>query len=117
MPIAFLDGHAGLKPFSLTPTEALFIINLMAHKWDARAPFPGYKRIAKRMGITESYGRKLARTLEHKGFIQRLQRVGSTNEFDLTPLFAKLVEQLAGPTSSPRKRGARKGKTRPRAAA
>jgi len=64
---------------------------VMVFKWDEKAPFPGYKKVAKRMGISEVYARKLARSLQGKGFLLRIPRVGQTNAFDFTPLFTKLV--------------------------
>jgi DNA-binding MarR family transcriptional regulator len=92
VPVVFLERGASLKPFSLSPAEMLFVISLMAHKWDSRAPFPGYRRLATWMGVSESYVRKIARSLEGKRFLQRRRRVGTTNEFDLTPLFQAFAE-------------------------
>jgi len=96
VPTQFLLSCATMKPYCLTVPEALFVINVMAFKWDAKAPFPGYKKVAARMGISEQYARKLARTLEGKGFLKRIARVGSTNAFDFTPLFQKVVEHVKG---------------------
>ena len=92
IPVVFLRGVAKLTPYRLKPTEALFIIQLMAFKWGADDPFPSYKTLADRMGITETYTRKLARSLEGKGFLVRRARIGRSNEFDLQPLFDQLVE-------------------------
>jgi hypothetical protein len=83
--------HATIKPFRLSIAEAMFVIQVMVFKWDEKAPFPGYKKVAKRMGISEVYARKLARSLQGKGFLLRIPRVGQTNAFDFTPLFTKLV--------------------------
>jgi hypothetical protein len=95
VPTLFLEARASLKPHVLNPAETMFVIDLMSHKWDARSPFPGYKRLAKMMGCSEQYVRKIARTLENKQFIKRIARVGATNEFDLSPLFAKLTKYAA----------------------
>jgi len=106
VPLLFLERMAALKPYSLNPAEALFVICLMAHKWDERAPYPSYRRLALWMGKTESYARKIARDLETKGFIRRRARIGDTNEFDLTPLFRRIVLHESSPVTA--KPGARK---------
>jgi DNA-binding MarR family transcriptional regulator len=100
IPVSFLAARAQLRPFSLTPAEALFVVDLMAHKWDERPPYPGYKRLAQWMGVSESYVRKLARSLERKRFLRRRPRIGDTNEFDLTPLFEKLRQHLSADAAS-----------------
>lgn len=91
VPQLFLERMATFKPFSLNPAEALFVICVMAHKWDERKPYPSYKRIAGWMGKSESYVRKLAQNLETKGFLKREKRVGTTNAFDFQPLFEMMV--------------------------
>lgn len=90
VPTTFLKYFGSLRP-SLTPTEAIFVVELMAYKWDRRAPFPGYKALAKRMGVSPEYARKIARALETKGYLTREMRVGTTNRFDLLPLFDRLA--------------------------
>ena len=94
VPLLFLELASTLKPFSLTPSEMLFVINLMAHKWDERAPYPGYKRLAALTGVTEGYARKMARSLERKRLLHRSARIGSTNEFHLSPLFAAMADAM-----------------------
>jgi hypothetical protein len=110
IPSRFMEYRAAMMPHRLTPTEALFIIDLMAHKWTAADPYPGYRRLAKRMGKTEGYVRKLARALEIKGFLTRVPRVGSTNEFDLEPLFKKLSEHVRNPVKPPRRKATKRSK-------
>lgn len=90
VPTAFLRHYSQLKPFSLSTGEALFVLHLMAFKWDENAPFPGYKILATRMGISDKMVRRYAKDLETKGFLRRQIRIGRTNRFDLTPLFDKL---------------------------
>lgn len=46
------------------------------------------------MGITTAYARKLARQLETKKLLRRRVRIGTSNEFDLQPLFDVLAEQV-----------------------
>ena len=83
-----------MKPHSLTPAESLFVINLMYHKWDAASPYPSYKTLAGRMGISVQYARDIARALETKGYLKRQVRVGQTNRFDLNPMFVALDKHI-----------------------
>ena len=83
----FLENYAAL---TISSPEAILIVHLMSFKWDSRHPFPSLTTLARRMGISTTAVRSHARSLEKKGFLHRLQRQGSTNEFDLTPLFVSL---------------------------
>ena len=107
VPVLFLERLALLKPYPLSPAEALFVVCLMAHKWDDRAPYPSYRRIAAWMGKSESYARTLARNLEIKKLLRRLPRIGQSNAFDLQPLFDAIVSMsprtAKAKPSSPRK--------------
>jgi hypothetical protein len=108
IPSAFLRHYATLKPHPLNSGEALFVINLMAFKWDEEAPFPGYKTLAARMGISDKMARRYAQSLEVKGYLRRQIRTGQTNRFDLTPLFdtlrrAHLEERRARRRRTPRR--------------
>jgi len=94
VPDAFLRHYATLKPYGLTAGEALFVLQLMCFKWTAEAPFPGYKTLAKRMGITDKMARRYAANLEDKGYLKRTARIGNTNRFELTPLFSALATAL-----------------------
>lgn len=97
VPVArtYVKYAAQLKPHGLVPAESLFIINLLYHKWDAQRPYPSYKSIAARMGVSVQYARDLARRLERKGFIRREVRVGRPNLFDIQPLLDKLAAHVA----------------------
>ena len=95
VPLHFLEQYAQLKPFCLTPGEAMFVLHLMQFKWDEQAPFPGYKRIAAQMGISHKMARTHAKSLETKGLLIREMRVSQTNRFDLTPLFDALYKAAA----------------------
>jgi hypothetical protein len=90
----FLDSYTKLTP-PLSTSEAMLVIHLMRHKWDAAPPFPGFKTLAKRMGITATAVRNHARSLEKKGYLLRYKRVGTTNHFDLVPLFVALEKLQA----------------------
>jgi DNA-binding MarR family transcriptional regulator len=87
----FLENYHRLKPYSLTHGEAMFIVHLMQHKWSEAAPYPGYKTIAKRMGVSDKTARRLAKSLEDKKYLIREVRQANTNRFHLTQLMAALV--------------------------
>jgi hypothetical protein len=94
VPTFFLQYYARLKPYPLTGGEALFVIHLMEFKWDASAPFPGYKTLAERMGVSDKMTRRYAQGLEGKGYLVRHVRTGQTNLFELRPLFDALLKTM-----------------------
>jgi len=91
VPDFFLRGHANLKPFALTASEAMFVLQLMAFKWTEDDPFPSYTRLATRMGVTVKQVRRIARSIEAKGYLKRVGRIGNSNKFNLQPLFDALA--------------------------
>jgi hypothetical protein len=102
VPVSFLTHYGNLISYGgLTTAEAMFVLQLMAFKWNENAPFPSYTTLAKRMGITDKQARRYAKALEAKGFLQRTARIGSSNSFDLQPFFnalAKAVEASRQPS-------------------
>lgn len=46
------------------------------------------------MGITDKQARRYAKALEDKGFLIRTARIGSSNCFDLQPLFDALADAI-----------------------
>jgi hypothetical protein len=94
VPDSFLRLYARLKPYALTVGEAMFVLELMSYKWSGNAPFPSYKSLAARMGVTDKMVRRYAANLEGKGYLRREARIGSTNTFDLNPLFTALAAAL-----------------------
>jgi|ERR1043166_1378867 DNA-binding MarR family transcriptional regulator len=88
----FLENYHRLKPYSLTHGEAMFVVHLMQHKWGEAAPYPGYKTIARRMGVSDKTARRLAKSLEQKKYLTRELRQANTNRFHLTKLMSALVE-------------------------
>jgi Helix-turn-helix domain len=94
VPDSFLRLYARLKPYQLTVGEAMFVLELMSYKWTEKAPFPSYKSLAARMGVTDKMVRRYAANLEGKGYLQRQARIGSTNTFNLNPLFVALAKAL-----------------------
>lgn len=103
VPTLFMRYHATMRP-RLKPAEAMFVLQLMTFKWDKRAPHPGYKTLAQRMGVSEAYVRKIARALEEKKYLRRRPRVSQTNRFDLRPLFLQLVAHAQAESVSQRKK-------------
>jgi hypothetical protein len=91
VPDFFLRGHANLKPYALTSSEAMLVLQLMAFKWTEEDPFPSYARLATRMGVSMKQVRRIARSIEEKGYLKRVGRIGNSNKFDLQPLFDALA--------------------------
>ena len=85
----FLKNYHRLSP-PITNSEAMLVIHLMLHKWDSDAPYPGFKTLAKRMGMSMTAARGHARKLEIKRYLRRERQVGTTNRFHLEPLFEAL---------------------------
>lgn len=95
VPISFLENYARLKQYGgLTHTEATVVLQIMSFKWDARAPFPSYPKLAKRLNTSPKTVQRHIKALEDKGYLKRLARKGRSNEFDLTPLFDALLENV-----------------------
>lgn len=85
----FLKNYHRLLP-QVTSLEAIFLVHLVSFKWDEAAPFPGFKTLAKRLGVSTTAARGHARSLERKKYLRREKRVGTTNRFHLEPLFGAL---------------------------
>ncbi len=101
----FLEHYASLSPPITTP-EAIFIIHLMSFKWDEKMPWPAFKTLAKRMGVSTTAVRNHARSLDvGKKYLVRHPRVGQPNLFDLKPLFVALEKAQAAAEARKRKEG------------
>lgn len=87
VPDAFLRCYGRLKAYGLTTAEAMFVLQLMSYKWTEEAPFPSYKTLARRMGVTSKMVQRYAQNLEGKGYLTRQARIGSSNRFEMQPLF------------------------------
>ena len=61
----------------LSAGEVLFVLHLMEYKWDERAPFPSYKTLARRMGISDKMARRHAQSLEAKRYLRRVARTSA----------------------------------------
>ncbi len=91
VPDFFLRGHANLKPYALTSTEAMLVLQLMAFKWTEADPFPSYARLAARMGVSVKQVQRTVRNIEAKGYLKRVGRIGNSNKYNLQPLFDALA--------------------------
>ena len=92
VPAAFLRLYTRLD---LSNGQFVFILQLMSFKWNESAPFPSYKTLAQRMGITTEMARQHAKHLEEKGLLRRVKRNGQSNAFDLQPLTTALQSLFA----------------------
>lgn len=91
----FMKNYYRLMP-EITSVEVVLIIHLMVHKWDKNMPYPGSKALAQRMGISRTAVRNHLRSLHlRKKCLVRHIRTGTTNAYDLTPLFEKLEVLMA----------------------
>ena len=92
VPTAFLRCYTKLN---VSNGEAMFVLQLMSFKWTDKAPFPSYKTLAQRMGITTEMARRHAKSLEEKRLLVRVKRTGQSNAFDLGPLATALERLIA----------------------
>ncbi len=88
-----LDNYTHL---GLSSQEFILVVHLMRFKWDDKHPFPSYATLATKMGLHPRRVKQVAKDLETKGFLERIERREAhrtkTNLFDLTPLFEQLSQ-------------------------
>jgi predicted transcriptional regulator len=93
IPSALLRGQARLR---IGPNELAVLIHLIDHWWQPEAmPWPSKKTIADRLGVSDKTVQRAMVNLEQAGLITRKERYHKTggrtsNEYDLSPLVAKL---------------------------
>ncbi len=104
----FLENYHRLLPYPLTHGEAMFVIHLMQHKWGVSAPFPSYRTLAQRMGVSVKTTRRFAASLQQKKYLHREIRIGATNLFYLDKLIAALVALKSGGTAPPKRKPAKR---------
>jgi hypothetical protein len=103
VPVLFLMLYAHLQPYQLTVGEAMFAIQVMAFKWGDSAPWPSYKKLAERMGVSDKMVRRYAAQLEQKGYLKRQARIGSSNAFDFSGLFLAIVASASAQAEAKKK--------------
>ena len=99
------------EELGITNVEAMLIIQLMYHKWNADPPYPSFTNLSIRMGLTEQQVRFHALNLVKKGYLRKTVRQGRSNLFHLEPLLEKLetvYDDLA--RKHPQKKVVRKAK-------
>jgi len=104
VPNKFLRAYSGLRP-PLTHGEVLFVLHLMAFKWDEAAPYPSYETLARLMGVNEKTVQRYAQSLCRKKYLYRVFQPKGPNRFDLTNLFAALVKAQSLPVKRPHSDG------------
>ena len=82
----------------------MLVIQIMDFKWDAKDPFPSCKLLAQRMGVGDKRVRRLAQSLEGKGYLRRKMRMSTTNQYDLNPLFDALLQAMEAEVPSIKKK-------------
>jgi DNA-binding MarR family transcriptional regulator len=95
VPARFFELYSRLRPYPLTPGEALFVLQLMTYKWSSADPYPSYQTIAERMGVSDKMVRRYAQGLVTKKYLRRRRRANQTNLFDLTGFFDALLKAVA----------------------
>lgn len=91
IPSLLLRAQARLQ---LTPVQLAVVIQLCDYWWDSeRKPFPSKAHLAARLKIGERQVQRHLTALEEAGILRRVERgPGQTNEYDLSPLVARLKE-------------------------
>lgn len=98
IPSALLRGQARLK---IGPNELAVLLHLMDHWWKHDAmPWPSKKTIAERLTVSSKTVQRAIVKLEKEGLVQRKDRYHRTggrtsNEYDLSPLVARLKPIVA----------------------
>ena len=86
---SFLDNYHRLDP-PMKYAEAMFVIHLVRYKWGSDKPYPSFKTLGLRMGISPQAARIIARNLQKKNYLVREFTTGETNRFNLRKLFDAL---------------------------
>mgnify|MGYP005752297273 FL=1 len=95
IPCALLRGQARLK---IGPNELAVLIHLIDHWWQPEAmPWPSKKTLAERLGVSTKTVQRAIVVLEEEGLLLRKERYHkaggrTSNEYDLTPLVARLKD-------------------------
>lgn len=92
IPNALLRNMGALD---ITPTEMVVICYLIMFWWEKdRLPFPSITKMAAELGTSaKTIERKLA-SLESKSLLEKNERQGKSNSYNLSPMIDKLVDIL-----------------------
>lgn len=86
--------------WNISSPELTLILCLLRYKRGEEHPYPSYETLGKLMGLHSRRVRQIAKDLQDKGFLVRLERRGEghrsqTNEFDLELLMSRVVRLVA----------------------
>jgi DNA-binding MarR family transcriptional regulator len=87
---AFLEHGGRRRGLGLNPTQCMLVIQLINFKRDVRMPYPSIKKLATRMGVSDTTVRNNLDVLAKRGLIVKHLQRGSPSMYDLTPLFKQL---------------------------
>ncbi len=95
----FLANYHRLRPHDnaegLNSSEAMVLIHIFDHKWDARAPWPTVNTIARRMGISDRQVRSILKRLEDLGYVRRDPFPnGGPNRYHMDGLISALEKMM-----------------------
>lgn len=89
----FLRNYTAM---GISSDEAMLVIQILDFAWGKNhMPFPKVETLASFMGLHAKTVRTYIKNLRDKGFLQTRLRNGRSNEYDFSPLFARL-RQLSG---------------------
>lgn len=92
IPIAFLRLQT---KYSLTATEMLVIVNLLAHWWDPnRSVFPRTTTIAKRMGVDKRTVQRAINRAASLGLLSKERLDDGKRAYDFGPLARRLSKDV-----------------------
>jgi hypothetical protein len=98
IPIALYHYQAEL---ALTIQEVWFVSAVLAHKWDAAAPFPSLRKLAEHTGIELRRIQRIQASLRAKDYLTVQERFDTktgrqeANSYNFTNLFARLATLIA----------------------
>jgi DNA-binding MarR family transcriptional regulator len=88
-----LIRHMGA--LDISPAEMVVICYLIMFWWEKdRLPFPSIMKMAAEVGVSSKTIERKLDSLEKKMLIKKEERLGKSNQYDLSPLIRKLTEIL-----------------------
>lgn len=78
------------KELNISSTEMNILVALCKFRWEKSNPWPSASTLAQYSGNSISTVRRIIRSLEGKGIIERIYHTGSSSEYNLDGLIKKL---------------------------
>ncbi len=92
IPNALLRNMGALD---ITPTEMVVICYLIMFWWEKdRLPFPSIMKMATELGTSSKTIERKLDSLEKKLLIEKTERQGKSNQYDLSPMISRLADIL-----------------------